>query len=150
MSIFGATETGALLTSKRDFANDKVWSYVRLEGKAVGHVEMEPRGENTFEVVAKASWPALIGTSRPHLLPSAQNRNCGERLKLGQLIIDRMARMRSKICLSVIRSMRIGTSTLDGWTIRERTKIHRGQFHRLTVSPKIDADPGREDQSSAY
>ena len=67
MSIFGATETGALLTSKRDFAIDKEWSYVRLEGKAAGHVEMEPRGENTFEVVAKASWPALIGMSLAHL-----------------------------------------------------------------------------------
>ena len=61
MSIFGSTETGALLTSHRDYRTDKTWSYVRIEGKNAPHVEMEPRGEDTFEVVAKASLPAILG-----------------------------------------------------------------------------------------
>ena len=65
MSIFGATETGALFTSDRDFATDKAWNYVRREGWSLDATEMEERGENVYEVIAKAGVTTLIGTFEP-------------------------------------------------------------------------------------
>ena len=62
-SIFGTTETGAILNSRRDFETDKAWNWVRNQGLIEQYLDMEPRGENLFEAVVKKGWPALISRS---------------------------------------------------------------------------------------
>ncbi|BEI91212.1 uncharacterized protein CcaverHIS019_0400320 [Cutaneotrichosporon cavernicola] len=64
-SQYGTTETGALMTSNRDFKTDKAWNYVRNEGLISNYLDLEPRGSNTFEVVVKDGWPAKIMSNRP-------------------------------------------------------------------------------------
>lgn len=63
-SQYGTTETGALMTSNRDFATDKAWNYVRNEGLISQYLELIPQGSNTFEVVVKDGWPAKIMSNR--------------------------------------------------------------------------------------
>ncbi|GBE77228.1 putative three-domain protein [Sparassis crispa] len=65
VSIYGTTETGSLLHSKRDYANDKSWNWVRAEGLILDYLKMEERGSNTYETVVKEGWPAKIQTNRP-------------------------------------------------------------------------------------
>ncbi|BEI83428.1 hypothetical protein CcaverHIS002_0400320 [Cutaneotrichosporon cavernicola] len=65
MEAYGTTETGALMTSNRDFKTDKAWNYVRNEGLISNYLDLEPRGSNTFEVVVKDGWPAKIMSNRP-------------------------------------------------------------------------------------
>lgn len=63
-SQYGTTETGALMTSNRDFKTDKAWNYVRNEGLISQYLELIPQGSNTFEVVVKDGWPAKIMSNR--------------------------------------------------------------------------------------
>lgn len=65
VSFYGATETGMLLNSKRTFASDTAWNWVRAEGLIEQYLSLEPQGADTFEVVVKPGWPALIMSNRP-------------------------------------------------------------------------------------
>ena len=58
-------QTGALLNSKRDFATDKSWNWLRATGHILSYMAMEPRGANTYEMVVKDGWPPKIETNRP-------------------------------------------------------------------------------------
>lgn len=58
-------QTGSLIKSTRDFANDKAWNWLRVEGPIADYIVMEERGSNTFESVVKDGWPAKIQSNRP-------------------------------------------------------------------------------------
>lgn len=62
ISIYGTTETGSLLNSRRDFAGDKAWNWLRAEGPIVDYSVMEDRGSRTFELVVLDGWPPKIST----------------------------------------------------------------------------------------
>ncbi|KAJ7743089.1 L-aminoadipate-semialdehyde dehydrogenase [Mycena metata] len=64
-SIYGTTETGALLNSDRDMSTDKDWNWLRAKGLIVDYLVMDPRGDSTFEAVVKDGYPAKIETNRP-------------------------------------------------------------------------------------
>ncbi|KAJ7281917.1 L-aminoadipate-semialdehyde dehydrogenase [Mycena rebaudengoi] len=65
ISIYGTTETGGLLNSTRDMATDKAWNWLRASGYILDFLDMEPRGDNTFEAVVKDGYPPKIETNRP-------------------------------------------------------------------------------------
>jgi long-subunit acyl-CoA synthetase (AMP-forming) len=65
LGIYGTTETGGLLNSKRDFATDKAWNWLRAEGLILEYMVMEDRGSNSFEIIIKDGWPPKIDTNRP-------------------------------------------------------------------------------------
>lgn len=60
ISIYGTTETGSLLNSRRDYASDKGWNWLRREGPIVEYSTMEDRGAGTYELVVKDGWPPKI------------------------------------------------------------------------------------------
>lgn len=60
LSIYGTTETGSLLNSNRDYKTDKAWNWIRPFGLGPQYLDFEDRGNNTFEVVVKAGYPALV------------------------------------------------------------------------------------------
>ncbi|KAL7418303.1 hypothetical protein Q5752_006759 [Cryptotrichosporon argae] len=64
ISFYGTTETGALLTSRRNCATDPGWNWVRAEGPIADYLELIPQGGDTFEVVVKDGWPAKIMSNR--------------------------------------------------------------------------------------
>jgi len=63
--MFPSCQTGALLNSKRDFATDKAWNWLRAEGPILQYMIMEDRGDNVFEMINKDGWPPKIETNRP-------------------------------------------------------------------------------------
>lgn len=64
-SQYGTTETGALLTSRRDFATDKAWNWLRVEGLIAQYLELIPQGgNNMFEVVVRDGWPGKVMSNR--------------------------------------------------------------------------------------
>ncbi|KIY43648.1 acetyl-CoA synthetase-like protein [Fistulina hepatica ATCC 64428] len=65
LSIYGTTETGSLMNSNRDYATDKLWNWVRPLPSSKAFLVMEPRGDNTFEVVVKDGYPPKIESNRP-------------------------------------------------------------------------------------
>ncbi|ORY34306.1 putative L-aminoadipate-semialdehyde dehydrogenase [Naematelia encephala] len=64
ISVYGTTETGALLNSRRDCKTDKGWNWLRAEGPIADYLELIPQGSGTFEVVIKDGWPAKIVSNR--------------------------------------------------------------------------------------
>ena len=50
-------KTGSLLTSERDYANDKAWNWLRMEGRICDYLVMEDRGSGTYESVVLDGWP---------------------------------------------------------------------------------------------
>lgn len=52
------------MTSRRDFASDKGWNWLRVEGLIEQFIELIPQGSNTFEVVVLDGWPAKIMSNR--------------------------------------------------------------------------------------
>ncbi|KAJ4414053.1 putative NRPS-like protein biosynthetic cluster [Gnomoniopsis sp. IMI 355080] len=64
ISFYGTTETGALLSSRRDCKTDPAWNWLRVEGPITDYLEMVPQGSDTFEVVVKDGWPAKIASNR--------------------------------------------------------------------------------------
>ncbi|KIR43110.1 L-aminoadipate-semialdehyde dehydrogenase [Cryptococcus deuterogattii 99/473] len=64
ISFYGTTETGALMTSRRDFDSDKGWNWLRAEGPIADYLELIPQGSDTFEAVVKDGWPAKIMSNR--------------------------------------------------------------------------------------
>ncbi|KAK0470220.1 L-aminoadipate-semialdehyde dehydrogenase [Desarmillaria tabescens] len=65
LSIYGTTETGALMNSNRDFATDKLWNWTRPLTGSANYLVWEPQGGDTFEVVVKDGYPSKIETNRP-------------------------------------------------------------------------------------
>lgn len=63
-SQYGTTETGALLTSRREYADDKAWNWLRVEGLIAQYLELIPQGSNSFEVVVKDGWPGKVMSNR--------------------------------------------------------------------------------------
>ena len=63
--VFSLCQTGGLLNSKRDFAIDKAWNWLRAEGPILQYMVMEDRGDNTFEMINKHGWPPKIETNQP-------------------------------------------------------------------------------------
>ena len=69
-SQYGTTETGALLTSRRDYATDKAWNWLRIEGLIKQYIELVPRGSSgdgsdMVEVVVKDGWPGKVMSNTP-------------------------------------------------------------------------------------
>ncbi|WVQ83357.1 hypothetical protein IAT38_005496 [Cryptococcus sp. DSM 104549] len=64
ISFYGTTETGALMTSRRDFTSDIGWNWLRAEGPIAEYLELIPQGSDTFEVVVRDGWPAKIMSNR--------------------------------------------------------------------------------------
>lgn len=58
------SETGGLLTSRRDCANDDGWNWLRAEGPIADYLELAPQGSDTFEIIVKDGWPAKIMSNR--------------------------------------------------------------------------------------
>lgn len=52
------------MSSKRDYANDKAWNWVRAEGLISKYIELVPHGKGTFEIVVLDGWPAKIMSNR--------------------------------------------------------------------------------------
>ncbi|OCH88468.1 L-aminoadipate-semialdehyde dehydrogenase [Obba rivulosa] len=65
LSHYGSTETGGLLSSKRDFARDKAWNWLRIHGPVADYITLEDRGAGTFELVVRDGYPAKIVSNRP-------------------------------------------------------------------------------------
>ncbi|EMD32274.1 hypothetical protein CERSUDRAFT_162022 [Gelatoporia subvermispora B] len=65
LSSYGATEAACVLSSQRDFRNDKGWNWLRAEGICADYVVMEERGSGTFELVVKDGWPGKTESNRP-------------------------------------------------------------------------------------
>lgn len=55
ISRLGSAECGFLMSSNRDFGNDKAWNHLRSQPGS--GLEFESRDEGLFELVAKPSWP---------------------------------------------------------------------------------------------
>lgn len=63
-SQYGTTETGALLTSRRDYASDKAWNWLRVEGLIASYLDLVPRGSGTYEAVVRDGWPGKVMSNR--------------------------------------------------------------------------------------
>jgi acyl-coenzyme A synthetase/AMP-(fatty) acid ligase len=63
-SVYGTTETGGIMTSRRDHKADKGWNWLRAEGLIAEYLELAPQGPGTFEVIIKDGWPAKIMSNR--------------------------------------------------------------------------------------
>ncbi|KAK4688566.1 hypothetical protein P7C73_g1542, partial [Tremellales sp. Uapishka_1] len=64
-SIYGTTETGTIINSRRDYKDDKAWNWLRVEGLIESFLTMEPRGGDTFELVVMDGWPPKLVSNRP-------------------------------------------------------------------------------------
>ena len=64
LSRFGATECGFLLSSHREYADDKEWQYLRYDPETDA-LKFEPRERGLFELIVGETWPALAKTNRP-------------------------------------------------------------------------------------
>ncbi|KAK0522192.1 hypothetical protein OC842_006536 [Tilletia horrida] len=63
VSRLGSSECGFLMSSWRDFANDKEWSWLRIYDEKSGQwLELQERSEEggLFELVVKSSWPTKV------------------------------------------------------------------------------------------
>ncbi|KAL8287059.1 hypothetical protein RQP46_004065 [Phenoliferia psychrophenolica] len=65
LGLYGATETGQLMTSMREYATDKEWQWNRVDPVFAPFCVLEPRDGGAFELVCKAGWPKLVVTNRP-------------------------------------------------------------------------------------
>ncbi|KAK6845760.1 male sterility protein-domain-containing protein [Apiospora arundinis] len=66
VSRMGSAECGFLLSSDRDYANDKEWQFLRPAAGVLSDnvLAFEPRGDGLSELVALPSWPLLAKTNR--------------------------------------------------------------------------------------
>ncbi|KAM0500968.1 hypothetical protein ACHAP8_004689 [Fusarium lateritium] len=63
LSRMGSAECGFLMSSHRDFANDKEWQFLRpIDDPKL--ISFEPRDNGLSELVVKLDWPFLIKTNR--------------------------------------------------------------------------------------
>ncbi|KAG8964763.1 hypothetical protein FRC03_001374 [Tulasnella sp. 419] len=61
---YGLTETGQLLTSFRDFANDKAWNYMRPNAYTKQYLRFEDRGDNCYELVVTNGFRTMTMSNR--------------------------------------------------------------------------------------
>ncbi len=62
VSRFGSAECGFLMSSHRDYANDKEWQYLR--SNASPYLQFEPREDGLAELVILSSWPHMAKRNR--------------------------------------------------------------------------------------
>jgi acyl-CoA synthetase (AMP-forming)/AMP-acid ligase II len=60
VSRYGSAECGFLMSSARDFANDREWQYLRSEGSG-GALVFEEQEDETVELVIQSHWPCMVG-----------------------------------------------------------------------------------------
>jgi acyl-coenzyme A synthetase/AMP-(fatty) acid ligase len=63
VSRYGSAECGFLMSSARDFENDRDWQYLRSEGSAntlVFEPQNEEVGEKVAELVIGKDWPCVV------------------------------------------------------------------------------------------
>ncbi|KAL8281447.1 hypothetical protein RQP46_006131 [Phenoliferia psychrophenolica] len=65
VTFYGSTETGALMTSVREFETDKEWAYCRIGDAFEPYCLLEPRDEGLCELVCKDGWPKKVVSNRP-------------------------------------------------------------------------------------
>lgn len=63
VSRYGSAECGFLLSSYRDFENDKEWDYLRSD-TGTKQLSFEPQESGLFELVVKPGWPHMAKTNR--------------------------------------------------------------------------------------
>ena len=63
VSRYGSAECGFLLSSHRNYEQDKAWQYLRAD-IGMEHLEFEPRERQKYEVVVRPGWPHLSKTNR--------------------------------------------------------------------------------------
>ncbi|KAL9096166.1 MAG: hypothetical protein Q9165_001689 [Trypethelium subeluteriae] len=65
VSRYGSAECGFLLSSHRDYADDKEWQYLRTPS-GDEYLEFEPQddAEETYELVVKPGWPHMAKQNR--------------------------------------------------------------------------------------
>ncbi|KAK8095015.1 hypothetical protein PG997_001700 [Apiospora hydei] len=66
VSRMGSAECGFLLSSDRDYTNDKEWQFLRPAAGVVSEniLAFEPRSDGLSELVARPRWPLLAKTNR--------------------------------------------------------------------------------------
>ena len=60
VSRFGSAECGFLMSSHRDYNNDKAWDYLR----AHGDLKFDPRDDGLHELIVPPSWPVISKTDK--------------------------------------------------------------------------------------
>lgn len=66
VSRYGSAECGFLLSSHRNYGEDKSWSYLRLSPRATKlSFEEQDDGSGLSEMVVKAGWPHMAKVNRP-------------------------------------------------------------------------------------
>ncbi|KPI42041.1 2-epi-5-epi-valiolone synthase [Cyphellophora attinorum] len=63
VSRFGSAECGFLLSSQRDFEQDRGWQYLRPDPD-VHELSFEPRDDGLSELVVRSGWPHMAKTNR--------------------------------------------------------------------------------------
>ncbi|KAI7229044.1 acetyl-CoA synthetase-like protein [Hortaea werneckii] len=61
---YGATEVGQLMTSFRDYNEDKDWDWLRVPENLKPYLSMEERGPNLFELCVRDGWKSKVATNR--------------------------------------------------------------------------------------
>ncbi|KAI6837511.1 acetyl-CoA synthetase-like protein [Hortaea werneckii] len=61
---YGATEVGQLMTSFRDYKEDKDWDWLRVPENLKPYLRMEERGPNLFELCVRDGWKSKVATNR--------------------------------------------------------------------------------------
>ncbi|KAL9623500.1 MAG: hypothetical protein Q9160_002180 [Pyrenula sp. 1 TL-2023] len=60
LSHYGMTEVGQLMTSQRDFENDKGWDWVRAGDAVRPYLRFEERSEETYELIVLSGWKSKV------------------------------------------------------------------------------------------
>ncbi|KAK4941529.1 putative NRPS-like protein biosynthetic cluster [Elasticomyces elasticus] len=63
ISRFGSAECGFLMSSHREFDNDKEWQYLRSD-PSKGHLKFEPQEDGLAELVIQPDWPHMAKRNR--------------------------------------------------------------------------------------
>ncbi|KAI1615480.1 hypothetical protein EDD36DRAFT_374374, partial [Exophiala viscosa] len=63
ISRFGSAECGFLMSSYRDFDNDKEWQYLRSD-PSKGYLKFEPQKDGLSELVIQPHWPHMAKRNR--------------------------------------------------------------------------------------
>lgn len=63
ISRFGSAECGFLMSSHRDYENDREWQFLRPGGSSQ-HLRFEPRDAGLYELIVLPSWPFMAKTTR--------------------------------------------------------------------------------------
>ncbi|KAI9818410.1 MAG: putative NRPS-like protein biosynthetic cluster [Pycnora praestabilis] len=64
VSRFGSAECGFLMSSHRNYSDDRAWQYLR-SSKGSKYLKFEPQNDDTFELVVLPGWPHMAKKNRP-------------------------------------------------------------------------------------